>query len=136
MKDLFRQAIGYGAASICALAVDMSLLWMLVRFLGFGYIAAATLSFLAGASVAYILSVRLAFRDHRLNDRRTEFITFVAIGTLGLAVNAGVIAVAINYFGLHYLLAKFVAAGFTFLCNFAARRQILFVRPGYLPVRD
>jgi putative flippase GtrA len=81
-----------------------------------------------GAVVAYQLSVRLAFKEHRLSDRRAEFVSFLAIGTAGLAINAGVIAVAVRYLGLHYIIAKCVAAGFTFTCNFLARRQLLFVR--------
>jgi putative flippase GtrA len=129
MKTLLKEALGYGAASICALGVDMTILWLLVRFCAWGYVAAATASFLAGALVAYQLSVRLAFRQHRLRDRRAEFVSFVAIGTVGLAVNAAVISVAVRYFGLHYIIAKCVAAGFTFTCNFLARRQLLFVRP-------
>ena len=133
MRDLVRQTIGYGASSICALAIDILLLWCFVRFLKFGYTTAATLSFLAGATVAYTLSVRLAFKDHRLKDRRTEFISFVAIGGLGLALNAGIIALATSYFDLHYLLAKLLAAGSTFGFNFVARRQMLFVRPGLTP---
>jgi putative flippase GtrA len=128
MKILLKEAAGYGAASACALAVDMTILWLLVRFFSVGYLTAATASFLAGACIAYVLSVKLAFKQHRLRDRRAEFLTFVAIGTAGLAVNAGVIYLAVQYLGLHFLLAKCVAAGFTFSCNFIARRQILFVR--------
>jgi putative flippase GtrA len=127
LKLVIKEAIGYGAASAVALVVDMSILWILVRFFACGYLAAASTSFLAGATVAYVLSVRLAFKQHRLRNRRAEFIGFVAIGTAGLAINAGVISLAVRYLGLHYLLAKCVAAGFTFLCNFIARRQILFV---------
>jgi putative flippase GtrA len=129
MKLFMKEAVGYCAASAGALMVDMSVLWILVRYFSWGYLQAATASFLAGATVAYALSVKLAFKQHRLRDRRAEFISFVAIGTAGLAINAGVISLAVRYLGLHYLLAKCVAAGFTFACNFAARRQILFVRP-------
>jgi putative flippase GtrA len=125
---LVQEAFGYGAASVCALAVDMSILWLLVQYGGWGYLAAATISFLAGAVVAYLVSVKLVFRQHRLADQRLEFLSFVGIGIVGLAVNAAVISLAVRYLGLHYLLAKCVAAGFTFLCNFVARRQILFVR--------
>jgi putative flippase GtrA len=77
---------------------------------------------------AYLVSVKFAFTQHRLNDRRMEFIGFIAIGSFGLAVNAAVISVAVRFFGLHYIIAKCVAAGFTFSCNFLARRQLLFVR--------
>jgi putative flippase GtrA len=128
MKILFKEAIGYAAASGCALIIDMAILWVLVRYFSWNYLAAATTSFLAGAVVAYELSIRLAFKQHRLQDRRAELLSFVAIGIVGLGVNAAVIFIAVRFFGLHYLIAKCVAAGFTFLCNFIARRQFLFVR--------
>jgi putative flippase GtrA len=129
MKLILKEAVGYFAASASALMVDISILWMLVRHFSWGYLPAATVSFLAGATVAYGLSLKLAFKQHRLRDRRAEFAGFVAIGTAGLAINAAVISLGVRYLGLHYLLAKCIAAGFTFACNFVARRQILFVRP-------
>jgi putative flippase GtrA len=128
MRTILKEVVGYGAASAAALIVDLSILWVLVRFFSWWYLAAATASFLAGASVAYVLSLKLAFKQHRLRSRRVEFVSFVAIGTVGLVVNAGIISLAVGYFGLHYLLAKCVAACFTFTVNFVARRQILFVR--------
>lgn len=128
MKTILKEAVGYGAASVAALAVDLAILWALVHFLSWGYLTAACTSFLAGATVAYALSVKLAFKQHRLRNRRVEFISFVAIGALGLAINTAVMSFAVQYLGLHYLFAKCVAAGFTFMCNFVARRQILFVR--------
>jgi putative flippase GtrA len=128
VKLIAKEAIGYGAASAGALIVDISILWILVRFFSWPFLPAATASFLAGATVAYALSLKLAFKQHRLRDRRAEFVSFVAIGTAGLAINAAVISIGVRYLGLHYLLAKCVAAGFTFSCNFVARRQLLFVR--------
>jgi putative flippase GtrA len=128
MKTLLHEAAGYGAASAVALVADVTILWTLVHFCGWGYLAAAATSFLAGAVIAYVLSLKLAFKRHRLRDRRLEFAGFVAIGTAGVAVNSAVMSLTIHYLGLHYLLAKGVAAGCTFTCNFVARRQMLFVR--------
>jgi len=129
MKRLAREAFGYLVASGLALFVDVSLLWSLVHFLAWEYIVAASISFLAGAIVAYALSLKLAFRQHRLLNRRTEFVSFVGIGIAGLSVNAGVMFAMMRFLGLHFLVAKGVAAGCTFICNFIARRQLLFVRP-------
>jgi len=128
VKGLLQQAAAYGGASVCALAVDMGILWALVHFFAWEPLWAATVSFLAGVVIAYLLSVRFAFKEHRLKSRRTEFAGFVAIGTVGVAINAGVMSIAVRCFGLHYIMAKCVAAGFTFSCNFVARRQILFIR--------
>jgi putative flippase GtrA len=128
MKQLLREFSGYGVASAAALSVDMGLLWALVH-VGIQYIAASAVSFTVGAVVAYWLSITIAFRRHRMRDRRVEFLGFVAIGVIGLAINTSVIYTAVQFLGLHYMLAKGVAAGFTFVFNFIVRRQLLFVAP-------
>ena len=128
MKLIVGQAIGYAIASGFALLVDIGILWLLVHFLSWDLVSAAVMSFLAVAGVAYALSLRLAFTQHRLIDRRAEFLSLVAIGIVGLGVNAGVIYGSVVYLRMHYLLAKCVAAGVTFTCNFAMRRQLLFVQ--------
>jgi putative flippase GtrA len=127
MSMLAREALGYALASICALLVDFAILAFLVQTCGWWYVAAATLSFLAGILVVYGLSVRFIFKNRRLADKRAEFLSFAAIGTLGLALNVGVIYLLVRYFAVHYLLAKCAAAGLTFGFNFLARRQLLFV---------
>lgn len=128
MRTVVHEAAWYGLASLCALMVDAGILWLLVQFLSFNYLLAATISFILGATVAYALSVKLAFQYHRLRNRRVEFASFVALGIPGLAINAGAMSIAVEYFGLHYLLAKCFAASITFACNFFARRQILFLQ--------
>lgn len=128
MKQLLREFSGYGVASAAALSVDMGLLWALVHG-GINYIVASAASFTAGAVVAYWLSIILAFRRHRMQDRRVEFLGFVAIGVVGLIINTSVIYTAVQFLGLHYMLAKSAAAGFTFALNFIVRRQLLFIAP-------
>jgi putative flippase GtrA len=68
------------------------------------------------------------FKYRRLQDARIEFASFTAIGVVGLAINAAAISFGVRIVGLHYLVAKCGAAGFTFVWNFVARRQLLFVR--------
>jgi len=128
VKQLLREFSGYGVASAAALSVDMGLLWAFVH-VGIDYILASVASFTAGAVVAYWLSITLAFRHHRLRDRRVELLGFIAIGVMGLIINTSVIYTAVKFLGLHYMLAKSAAAGFTFAFNFIVRRQLLFVAP-------
>jgi putative flippase GtrA len=61
----------------------------------------------------------------RLQDQRIEFVGF-AIGCVGLAMNAAVMFIAVKGFGVHFLVGQCIAAGFTFVFNFLARRQRLF----------
>jgi putative flippase GtrA len=133
MNTVAQDALKYLIASGCALFVDISVLWVLVQYFSWWYLAAATISFLSGIAVVYVLSVGMVFNHRRLKDRRIEFLSFTAIGGAGLAINAAVIFAAVKYLGVHYLVAKCVAAGFTFAFNFFARRQLLFTRR---PARD
>ena len=128
MKNLFREVSRYGIASAIALLVDASMLWLLVSVCSLDYLLAASISFLCGATVAYAVSAKWAFSHHRLSSQRAEFVSFVAIGLPGLAINAGVISMAVEIFGLHYLVAKGMAAGVTFGFNFFVRRQLLFLK--------
>ena len=127
MKSFTREITGYAAASACALALDVSILWALVHYFFWWYLAAATFSFLCGVIVSYLLSIKWAFKQHRLSDWRAEFMGFALLGTIGLGVNAIVIFIAVEYLGVYLLIAKGLAAGFTFLCNFVSRRRLLFI---------
>jgi putative flippase GtrA len=128
MKTILHEATWYGVSSLCALMVDVTILWVLVQFFSVDYLIAAVIAFLCGATIAYALSVRFAFQYHRLRDRRAEFAGFVALGIPGLVINAGAISIAVKYLGLHYLLGKCLAASITFACNFVVRRHLLFLR--------
>jgi len=128
MKMLLREAFGYAVASGVAFAVDVTILFVLVHYFAWWYLAAACTSFLVGLVVAYLISVKLVFKHHRLDDRRAEFVAFAAIGLIALAINAAAMFIGVKYLGLHYIAAKFLAAGITFVCSFVSRRQILFVR--------
>ncbi len=129
---LTRELIPYFAASAAGLALDVSLLWLQVSVIGVPYLAAAAVSFLTGTVIVYWASIRHIFEFRRLASARNEFAIFLAVGLVGLAINLGVIYIGVSRLGLHYLVAKFGAAGFTFLANFAMRRWLLFTRWGRL----
>jgi putative flippase GtrA len=126
MNTVIQEAIRYAAVSACALVIDITVLFILVHYLSWWYVAAATMSFLIGLLVAYALSITLAFKYRRLEDPRIEFASFAGIGMIGVAINAAVIYFGVTALGVHYLLAKCGAAGFTFVWNFIARRELLF----------
>jgi putative flippase GtrA len=126
VNRLVRQATGYVGASAAALAVDLTLLALLVSGFGVPYLAAAFISFSAGTVVVYWLSIRHVFDYRRLEDWRGEFAVFAALGLVGLVVNLTAMYSLVDGLGLHYLVAKVGAAGFTFIANFLLRRWMLF----------
>jgi putative flippase GtrA len=126
MNNLINEAAKYAAASAIALLADAGLLLALTRYAGWHYLIAAAVSFMVGATIAYALSVKFVFSAHRLHNRELEFAGFVLIGLAGLAINMLVMFVAHGKLGIELVLAKGLAAGCTFLANFALRRQLLF----------
>lgn len=127
MRRFYKEACGYLAASLLALCADVAVLAALVHYLDYPYLLAACISFGAGLLVSYALSVTWVFEYRRIKIRQVEFASFAALGMAGLVVNLLVISLCVRMLGLHYLLAKCVAALFTFACNFLLRRQLLFV---------
>ncbi len=129
LMNILPELLAYGLVSGLALLVDMSVLLALVSRAGWNYLPASTLSFVAGGTVAYALSIRYVFRFRSVSSRRLEYGYFVALGLVGLAVNAAALSVAITAVGLGLVAAKLLAACCTFAANFALRRQLLFSRP-------
>ena len=127
MKILIRESLLYAAMSAFLLCIDIALLWILVQYFYWPYLLAAAISFSAGILVGYIFSVTAVFQHRRLKNKPMEFASFAAVGIVGLAINAAAVSFGVGYLGEHYLAAKCGAACLTFVWNFTARRQLLFV---------
>jgi putative flippase GtrA len=119
--DLWR----YGLCSALALALDWSLLMLLVD-LHVNYLAAATTSFTVGMVFAYAGSVLFVYRGRRSYPLLTEAIGFFLVGIAGLVLNAALLFVFVKMLGLSVGIAKAPTAIGVFLFNFLARRTLLF----------
>lgn len=119
----------YFAASLLALAADMATLSACLRLLDFGLAWSATLGFVVGAVVAYVLSIRWVFRERAFgNAPAFEFAGFVAIGIAGLGVTQLVLWIGVGEFGLLAEAVKLAAAGITFTFNYMLRKALLFAK--------
>ncbi len=128
MRTDVPEALRYGAVSVFAFTIDIAVLFVLVQYLAWWYVAAASASFLLGLLFAYVLSVTLVFKYRRFRDSCMEFAGFAGIGVVGVAINAVAVAFGVSILGAHYLVAKCGAAACTFIWNYLARRQLLFVK--------
>jgi putative flippase GtrA len=109
-----------------AFAVDIAFLALLVEAALLPYLPAAAIAFCVGSLVAYGLSVRFIFAHRRVQDRRVEALTFIGLGVVGLGVNLAGMWAGIELMHLHYLIAKVIAAGLSFITNYLLRRLTLF----------
>ena len=104
----------------------MGILVLLTEALGIHYLASAALSFLAGTSLAYALSILWVFTVRSFSSPLAEYAVFVAVGIVGLGLNEALLWVFTEPLGVYYLLSKLIAASIGFFWNFSARRWILF----------
>jgi len=125
-NDIISQFVKYFFASGLALLIDLGLLYILTEFLGIYYILSATISFIAGLFVAYVLSKKFIFAKSSVKDKKIEFFVFAVIGIIGLAVNNLSIWFFTEKLGLYYMYSKFITAAITYLWNFFARKLTLF----------
>ena len=126
LATLFHESWKYFLVSAVSLAVDQTAFWALIHLAGVYYLAANVVSVSVGLIVNYVLSVTLVFKERRLTSRRAEFIGFVLIGLAGLAVNEAFVALFVGALGMAAMIGKLVAAGPSFVFNFAVRRALLF----------
>lgn len=124
-QDSLIQFIRYGLVSGAALVVDFGGMILLKEVFHVNYLIAATISFVLGLIVNYLLSLVWVFERSQYS-RKKEFTIFAAIGICGLGLNDVVIWLLTGKLGVFYVLSKLVATLLTFLWNFSARKYLLF----------
>lgn len=108
--------------------MDFFLLWFLTEIGGINYLLSATLSFLTGLVVNYLISTRWVFEEDWavLKNKVIEFFFFLLIGVIGLILNDLILWLVTEKFSLYYLFSKIISAGIVYLWNFFARKYLLF----------
>ncbi len=85
-NNLLIQLIRYVVVGGVAFLVDWGLLYILTEFVGLHYLLSATLSFLAGLVVNYVLSTYWIFRHSKLSNQWAEFIIYSIIDVVGVGL--------------------------------------------------
>lgn len=130
--NTFIQFFRYGFVGGFATVVDWGLSALLF-YLVFGQqlaILCNGLSFVAGLLVNYFLSTFWIFKDSKINNRFLEFLSFAAIGVVGLLLTLGITwgfeSALKDVTSLYQIIAKVVSTAVSFLWNFFARKYLLF----------
>lgn len=124
--NLFVQLFRYTLVGGVAFVVDFGLLFVLTEYMDCHYLISATLSFLMGLLVNYLISTRWVFRESKISNRKLEFILFGLIGLIGLGLNNLFIYLLTDLMGVYYMVSKLVTAVLVYLWNFLGRRYFLF----------
>lgn len=120
--QLFRYCFVGGFAFI----VDAGGLFVLTEYAGIYYLLSATISFILGLVVNYLLSTAWIFKKSKLSNRWTEFLIYSVIGVVGLGLNTLSLWLFTDCLHIYYMLSKIITAALVMLWNFFARKIILF----------
>ena len=120
--QLFRYCFVGGFAFI----VDAGGLFVLTEYAGIYYLLSATISFILGLVVNYLLSTAWIFKKSKLSNGWTEFLIYSVIGVVGLGLNTLFLWLFTDCLHIYYMLSKIITAALVMLWNFFARKIILF----------
>lgn len=112
--------------SVLAALLDVALLALLVELLGWRPLSAATVSYLAGGVVQYVLSRSWVFYAQAARHLLLHFLAFQLLSLVGLGITWALLWVSVEGFGINYLIGKALALCLAFGWNFGSRRGWLF----------
>jgi putative flippase GtrA len=117
----------YFLASAVALATDMGTYLALLR-LGVSPVPSAVSGYAVGVIVHWLLSSRFVFGSgHQMKGTRRwrAKALFAATAAMGIAVTAGIVALAVSQ-GLAPVAAKLIAIAVSFNVTYVSRRWLVF----------
>jgi len=126
--DFLKQFLKYTIVGAVAFLFDFGILFALTHFFAVPYLISATISFIVGVIVNYILSLKYVFRERTYSNKIFEFSVFAVIGVVGLGLNDLFLWLITEKLSLYYLLSKIITTAIVFFWNFSARKFILFYK--------
>ena len=122
----FIQLFRYTLVGGLSFVIDYGLLYILTSYWGIYYILSATISFIAGLVINYLISTRWVFNESKLKNRTAEFIIYGLIGVVGLVINNALLYLFTDYLHIYYMVSKLITATIVMIWNFVGRKVILF----------
>ncbi len=116
---------GYVIFAGIATLVDLGLLYAFTEFLRIWYFYSTALSYFIGMLTNYTLNKYLNFRNR---SRRIipQFGLFMLVALIGLALNQAVIYMMVEFGGLWYMHAKFIALLVVMFWSFYGHKHLTF----------
>lgn len=119
--------VKFGIASSIATIFDLFLLWVFTEFFGLFYLFSAVVGFLAGSCLNYEINKAWVFRESKVANAR-GLISFIIIGAVGLIWTLLLMALFVEVFGIHYLIARIISAFFVLVWNYVINSAVTFRR--------
>jgi putative flippase GtrA len=128
LRELAGQFSKFSLVGVVGTISHYSVMALLIEVVDVDPVPATVVGFLASAIVSYFLNYRITFVSTA--DHAQALPRFIAVGTVGLGMNAALVGVLTGIAAVHWLIAQMIAT-LTVLCwNFVANRVWTFSRKG------
>jgi len=127
LKSLAPMFIQYFFAGLFCAFVNWGIFYFLYDKQGMFYLLAATLSFLIGATVNFLLC-KIIFKSKEGRKKRTEYIMVIITGAMGLGIDLAATAFCVEILGLRKMVSKIAGTGVAFIFNYASKQFYVFSR--------
>ncbi|MFV0471539.1 MAG: GtrA family protein [Paludibacteraceae bacterium] len=124
--NIYIQMFRYFVSGGIAFVVDFLLLYLLTEKIGLHYIVSTIISFLAGLTITYLLSIYWVYDNRRFDNRKIELIIFILLGAVGLALTSFLMWLFTDIFHIYYMISKIFTTIVVSLWNFIAKKILLF----------
>ena len=125
MKKLISQIFKFGIVGGSAFVIDYGIMIALTEVVGINYLISSGISFAVSVIYNYILSVRWVFEVEKNGDKRKEFIVFIVLSLIGLALNQLLMWVTVSGIHIFYMVAKILVTVVVMIYNFITRKLFL-----------
>lgn len=128
MKKLIEQILKFGVVGIIATVIDFGVLYVLSQPLGMDPVISAGISFCVSLVFNYVASMRYVFTHREDMSRSREFVIFLVLSLIGLAINEAIMAAGVTVLGssaLAVMGTKVLATAIVMVWNFVSRKKWL-----------
>ncbi len=128
MGKLIQQFLKFGVVGVIAFAIDYGVLMLLSQVFGMDPVLAAGISFCVSVIFNYLASMRYVFTHREDLSRTREFVIFIVLSAVGLAINEACMAAGVAVLGTSALMVtvtKLFATAVVMVWNFFSRKKWL-----------
>lgn len=128
MQRLLEQILKFGIVGFLAFLIDYGILMLLSQVFGVNPVIAAGISFCISLVFNYLASMRYVFSHRENMSSGHEFVLFLMLSVVGLAINEVIIWIGtktLGTSGLMVTITKVVATTVVMVWNFISRKRWL-----------
>lgn len=119
------QFIKFCMVGVCNTVLDFLSYILLTRVFGIFYLLANVFSFIISSTNSYFLNRHFTFKG-RGEKKKKEYLKFMGVMLVGLALGQGVLFVSVHFLGLNDLFGKVIGVVVGIFWNYFGSKRVVF----------